>query len=408
MNVDTVIIRPMIPDELEAVAHVRAIGFGISEEKALNAFKNDPRYDASHTLVADDGGQIIGSATVFPAKMWLSGVPMSIGAATAITVLPEFRGSGIAAKMTRFVILRSFEEGHALSVLFPFSHQYYSKFGYRTISDLHVYRIQRDNLDVSAEEAAKVRPFNPTDLRMMRVMYKGQLTWHNGWFTRSDEWWDKLVQSWPKLMVFDNDGMIEGYYAYDIKINDSNERVLHLKEFFAPEGPTYRALIASLAAQDEAEIIQYLAPADTLLRYSLRQPTAHRAQNHEWIFKDLCYVTPGPMGRIINLPKALTSRFYTRGLSGERILQVTDPLIPANETPLVFRLVDGRAETRPAEAGKPQIETDIATLSQVLCGYMKAIEAYRLGLLKASEETCTWLDKIIVDTPLYIQPGDWF
>jgi len=29
---------------------------------------------------------------------------------------------------------------------------------------------------------AQVRPFTPADLPMMRVIYKGQLTWHNGWF----------------------------------------------------------------------------------------------------------------------------------------------------------------------------------------------------------------------------------
>jgi predicted acetyltransferase len=114
------------------------------------------------------------------------------------------------------------------------------------------------------------------------------------------------------------------------------------------------------------------------------------------------------MARIINLQKALTTRFYTRGLSGERVIKVTDPLIPSNETPVVFRLVDGRAETRLADDAKPHVEADITTFTQVLCGYMKAIDAYRLGRFKADEESCAWLDKIIADAPLHIQSGDWF
>ena len=89
-------------------------------------------------------------------------------------------------------------------------------------------------------------------------------------------------------------------------------------------------------------------------------------------------------------------------------LKVTDPLIPANEKPIAFRLVDGRAETHPAEDNAPDIETDITTLTQILCGYMKAMDAYRLGRFKTTEDTCSWLDKIIVDTPLFIQAGDWF
>jgi predicted acetyltransferase len=398
----------MVPDEMEAVAHVRAIGFGGDKERALKALQTNPRYNSSHIIVADYEGQIVGTATVFPAQMWLSGVPVSVGAIAGVTVLPEFRQSGVAAKLMNFLVLRSFNEGYALSVLFPFSHKYYQQFGYRTVSDMHVYRFHRQNLNITAEESRQVRPFAPDDLRMMRVMYKGQLTWHNGWLTRSEAWWDRLIQSWPNLMVFDNNGMIDGYYAYKIKVNENNEPVLNIKELFAADGLAYRALVGHLAVQNEADIIQYLAPADTLLRHSLRQPIAHNAQNHGWIFNDLCYVTPGPMARIINLPKALTSRFYTRGMSGERVFRVADPLIPANEAPLTFRLVDGRAETKAAADAKIQVETDIATLSQILCGYMKAIDAYRLGLLNASEDTCTWLDKIIVDSPLYVQPGDWF
>ena len=109
-----------------------------------------------------------------------------------------------------------------------------------------------------------------------------------------------------------------------------------------------------------------------------------------------------------SLAKAFTSRFYTRGMSGERVFKVTDPLIAANEAPFVFRLVDGRAETRPATSEAIQVETDIATLTQVVCGYMKAKDARLLGHFRTDEDTASWLDQIIVDTPLNVQAGDWF
>lgn len=408
MNIDTVIVRPvLVPDEVEAVAHLRSVGFGGDKERALKVIKNNPRYDSSHIIVAEHNGQIIGTSTVFPAQMWLSGVPLSIGAVAGVTVLPEHRRQGIASKMMKFAIARMYAEERAFSVLFPFSHKYYSQFGYGTVGDLHAYYIEPGNL-AGFEGGEKVRPFTPDDLPTMRVLYKGQLTWHNGWFTRSNEWWDRLVTQWPNMMVFDNDGMVEGYYSYRVKTNDEGRRTLHIHEFFAAEDEAYRGLVSYLARQ-EVDAIEYLAPANTPLRHSLQQPRAAKAKNHGWIFNDLCYVTPGPMARIINLPKALTTRFYTRGMSGERVLKVTDPLIPSNEELLVFRLVDGRAETHPAgDDAAPQIETDILTLSQILCGYLKAMDARRLGRFNTDEDTCSWLDKIIVDTPLFIQAGDWF
>jgi predicted acetyltransferase len=140
----------------------------------------------------------------------------------------------------------------------------------------------------------------------------------------------------------------------------------------------------------------------------LHEPFAAEAQNHGWVFNDLCHVVAGPMGRILNLPVALTKRFYTRGLSGERVFKVKDPLIPANEEAIVFRIVDGRAETRPAEGKKVEVETDIRTLSQVMTGYLSARDARRLNRFQTDEDTCSWLDHAISDSPLFIQAGDWF
>ncbi len=407
MNIDAVTVRPIVPDELETVAQLRATGFGGDKEKALNAIKNNPRYNASHIIAAKYEGEIVGTSTTFPAQMWLSGVPMSVGAVAAVTVLPEYQNLGVAAKMMKSSIAGMYDQAQALSVLFPFSHKYYRQFGYGTVGDLHAYRIDPNNITVS-EEGHKVRPFVMDDLPIMRVLYKGELTWHNGWFTRSNQWWDKIISQWPNMMVFDNDDMIAGYYSYDIKSGQDGERILQINEFFAADAEAFRGLISYLAAQDEADVIEYLAPADTPLRHCLRQPIAANAQNRGWIFNDLCHITPGPVARIINLPKALTTRFYTRGVSGRKVLKVADPLIPANEETIAFRLVDGRAETHPAGNKKPDIETDITTLTQILCGYMKAMDAHRLGRFKTDEDTCSWLDKIIVDTPLFIQAGDWF
>lgn len=408
MQTDTVIVRPAQPNDEEVIAEIRAIGFGWEKDKVLEALRDNPRYDLSHVMVAEHGGRVVGTATVFPAKMWLSGVPMNIGSVAAVAVHPDFRRRGVAAKMMRFAILRAYSERQALTALFPFSHKFYNKFGYQTVGDLHAYRVHRTNINIRSDKVSHVRSFKANDLRIMRVMYKGQMTWHNGWLTRSDEWWDTLVAKWPNMMVFDNDGMIEGYYAYEVKLDKNKERMLYIKELFAPESEAYFALLSYLSLQNEADIIEYLAPPDTLLRHSLHEPVAQDAVNRKWVFRDLCHVTPGPMARVVNIIEAFTARFYTRGISGERVFKVTDPLIPANEVPVVFRVVDGRPETQLADDRKIQVETDIGTLTQLLCGYLKAKEASKLGRLKTNEETCSWLDQIISDTPLYIQPGDWF
>jgi predicted acetyltransferase len=407
ISIDAITIRPILPDELEAVAYVRSVGFGGDPADILAAMTDNPRYNFSHGIIAQYRGEIIGTATIFPVQMWLSGVPLSVGAVAGVAVLPKYRQIGVAAKMMRFAIMKMFAEGDALSVLFPFSHKYYAKFHYGTIGDLHAYRVNPANLTVFSE-ARKIRPFASSDLNYMRVMYKGQLTWNNGWFTRSNEWWNKIIQRWPNIMVYDNDGMIDGYFSYEMQTGSQGERELHIREFFAAEDDAYRGLMGYLAAQNEADVIEYLAPPRTPLRHVLLQPLADDAQNRGWIFNDLCHVTPGPMGRIINLSTALTKRFYARHMSGKRVIKAIDPVIPTNEEPLLFRLVDGRAEAQPASDQKVDIEADIRTLSQIVCGYLSAKDARRLGRLQGNEDSCSWLDQAIMDSPLYIQAGDWF
>ncbi len=405
--IDSVTIRPILPDELAKVAEVLAVSCGDTPETTLDGLANTLRYNFSHMIVAEYQGETIGTMTVFPAQMWLSGVPINIGAVTGMAVVPQYRDKGVGAKLMEFCIMRMVAEGRAMSVLFPHSHKFFNRFGYAPVGDLHAYRLNPLNLIIFAE-GHNVRPFQPGDLPMMRVMYKGQLTWHNGWFTRSNDWWEKIIQRWPNLMVYDNDGTIEGYYSYEIETDSRGVRTLHIKELFAAEDEAYRGLLGYLAAQNEADVIEYLAPPDTPLRHTLRQSKADDAQTRGHTFYDLCHVTSGLMGRIINLPLALTTRFYTRGLSGERIIRVKDPLIPTNEAPILFRLVDGRAETRAADGRNPQIETDITTLTQVMNGYLSPHDARRLGRLQTDEDTCSWLAKAIVDSPLYIQAGDWF
>ena len=82
--------------------------------------------------------------------------------------------------------------------------------------------------------------------------------------------------------------------------------------------------------------------------------------------------------------------------------------MPANQKLINFRIVDGRPDIIPVEGKSPHIETDIATFSQIFCGFLSPEAAYRLGSLQADEETRAWLSKAMSTNPLFIHAGDWF
>ena len=66
---DHLTVRPILSDELEDVAYLRAIGFGWSQDQTLLHMQNNPRYNFSHILVAEDEGRMIGTVAVFPAQL---------------------------------------------------------------------------------------------------------------------------------------------------------------------------------------------------------------------------------------------------------------------------------------------------------------------------------------------------
>ncbi|MDM8528493.1 GNAT family N-acetyltransferase [Anaerolineales bacterium HSG24] len=398
--------------DFESFAHVQSVCFGVEEKEAYNTLMDNPRYNTSHVIAAEINGKVIGVAIMFPAKLWLSGVPIDIGAIARLGVLPDYRNQGVASQMMETLVKKAAEKEYAFASLFPASPQYYQKFGFGVVGDLHVYQLSPKNI-MDFEEKEMVRNFEESDLSTMRAMYKGQMTWHNGWLSRSDEWWNKIINKWPKIVVFDNDGEIDGYLAYETVTNEEGQTVLKVKEFFAAEGEAFRGLIGYMSSKTDVDVIEYLAPPDTPLKHSLNQPRTideiDRGSGYGFNFYDLSHVTTGPMARITTLHIALTKRFYARHMQGQRIIKLTDPFIPENETTIIFRLVDGRAESKIATPNKaPQIETDVRIFTQILSGYLPAIDAQRLGLLKANEDTCSWLDKAVADSPLYIPSGDWF
>jgi predicted acetyltransferase len=401
-------VRPATTDDLDTIAHLRSLGFGGDEAEVRTNLENNPRYNYRHIVMADIEGQSVGTACVFPTQMWLSGVPVEMGAVAGVTTHPNHRNKGVFAAMMRYLIDRMAHEELAISALFPASHAIYQKFGYAPAAIWQAYSIKPENL-LLFTGANQVRPFEPTDLPTIRSIYRGgQLSRADGRLTRLTAWWDSLVSEKNRtgnnyIVVYDDEG-VEGYLKYTI----TDEKVLKVREMLVYSDAAYRGLWSYMAAQPDVVSIDYIAPADEPVFHLLNIPGDSHGGNRGWIFDDIYHGTSTFMLRIVNVVEALTSRFYPQDMMGNRILKIYDPQIPANEKPIKFRLVDGRPETEPAEDQTPQIETDMVTFSQIFCGFLSPEKARGLGKLQTDDESVSWLSKAMKTRPLYIHHGDWF
>lgn len=406
---EEITVRQATIEDLDAIAHLRMLGFGGNEASHRTDLEDNPRYNYRHVIIAEVESKSVGTAMAFPMQMWISGVPLKMGAVAAVTTHPDFRGRGIASALMQRLLENMAQDGIAISVLFPMVYNIYRQFGYAPAAVWHAYSIKPDNLPVF-NEAKKVRSFKMEDLPMVRSIYRGgQLSQADGRLARSNIWWDHSIAEGAqtnnrRIVVYEGETGIEGYLKY--AIND--DKVLNVTEMFVSSHTAYRGLWGYLASHPDITSIDYLAPADDPILHLLKRPRDSYGGNRGWVFDDIYHATASIMIRVIDVVEVLTTRFYPHDMMGNRILKIHDPQLPKNQEPVNFRIVDGRPDIIPLDDKSPQVEIDIAIFSQIICGFLSPETAHRLGWLQADDETVAWLSKVMVADPLFIHKGDWF
>ena len=400
-------VRQADISDIDRIAELRSIGFGSDAAVVRQHILANPRYTLDDIIVAQVGGETVGTACAFASQMWLGGVPLSMGAVASVTTHPRYRMRGVARAMMEYLLQRMSANGLAISTLFPAEHTMYYRYGYAPAAIWHAYSISPQNLPYF-DDVAHVRQYRPDDCPALQSLYRGtQLSRRDGRLSRPVAWWKHFTAEEKRtgslqLVVFD-DGGVAGY----AKFLRAPNNILKITEFVAHTDAAYRGLWTYIGAEPEVDAIQYLAPPDDPIYHLLNIPADSEGGNRGWIFNDIYHATSTFMLRVINLSQALTDRFYPADLRGQLTLKINDPHLAHNSQPLQLRIVDGRAETHPTDTA-PDVETDIVTFSQIYCGFLHPADACRLGKLTAPDDAVVWLGRAMAARPLYMPQADWF
>lgn len=403
-----IVVRPAQKADVDTIAQLRSVGFGSNANAVRRHIADNPRYALKDIVMAEMGNDTCGTACAFPTQMWMSGVPVSMGAVAGVTTHPRARMQGVANAMMRYLLQKMAADGLAISTLFPADHTLYCRYGYGAAAVWHHYSIAPTNLPYF-DEVSSVRPFRQDDMSALRSLYRGtQLSQNDGRLSRPKGVWQQFAQiKHPSieqhLMVYDDDG-VTGYVKYLIDAKKN----LRIHEMISHTDAAFRGLWAHVATRPEVMAITCSTSADEPLFHLLNVPVDSHHGNRGWIFEDIFHGTSTFMLRIINLAQALTERFYPADLQGNVTLKISDPHLPDNGEPLHFRIVDGRAETHSAAEDAVNVEADIITFSQIYCGFLPPAFARRMGKLTADDAAVTFLQHAMTTRPLYMPQTDWF
>lgn len=420
------IIRQASGNDTDSLASLLSKSF-LEETSVIRvSLENNPRYSLSNMYVAEDktiNAGIVGCLRITPFEVYSRGTKMPMAGIAAVAVQPEARRRGIAEALMEDALRKMYEMDYPISMLFPFKHHFYKKFGYGYVGNIMYYEITPSNISqfpaesrsLSGEERSHVRAFNKADKnKLKRVLQQEMQT--NGRLTllRNDNFWDLVV--FPKFKdayVYD-DGEVKGYIVLEVyKEHDPSDglvgkTVLNIKELIGLDAAVHRGLWGFVGALGEqVSRIKFLAPADYPLHLFLKEPSEAEYRRLFFEYKSFSTVAAGFMMRVINVFDALSRLHHNFDSPADFVIRVNDGSLMQNSR--TFNLHVHNGETVVDETKQNvQFESDIEIFSQIYSGFLKPSDALRFSLAQGEKSVAARLDELFKAPAPFIYQYDIF
>lgn len=382
------IIRPAQPIERRSLARLSHLAFAPAQPFA----DIEARYESDATIIARsvvacEADRLLGKYALLPYRNYVAGCEMSLGGLGGVAVAPEGRGRGVASALMRHALEVLAEHRYPLSMLYPYRHGFYRRFGWACVGEVYRYRAASEDLP-RYPEARNVLPLDPaTDRAAVEDLYGREAPRHSGWLVREPEHWQGHFKPDSTLQMFGCrfSGDLEGYVICRyVNVSPNSAEVAHIavREWVAASARAYRGLLGFLAAQrDQVDAVVWDTDrADPLPRLLTEQ----RAAGDRSIRTFLNAVGFGAihssfMWRLVDLDRALTLRPVRPAGDVAFNFEVHDPIFGTTLRPV--EIEGGRLHL----ADKPAATTlklDIDTLTQLWSGYGNARAAHWAGQLQ--------------------------
>jgi predicted acetyltransferase len=269
-------------DERDRIAVVRMRAYAAAA-KDLTAYQErirlDPRAVAGDFLLAEAGGEPVGTATSLSMDMWVRGgnVPCQ-GIAFVGTVRTHRRGGsgdapGIATQIMRECLRKGRERGQVLSALMPFRNSFYEHFGYGLVERRHDWKVPISVLPKGDFDG--LRYYRTADLQALAACRQRRVCAGQADIKRTMATWEYFLRRGEEGFFVvdrpDDSGPVRGYcgFAADNAAGKPAVRVTELGYENIAALQRILCLLASLKDQYASAIITL--PADLPLNRLLRE-----------------------------------------------------------------------------------------------------------------------------------------
>jgi len=347
-------IRPITEAEQDQAIYVGSQAFARGARD--HTYRDDPNEDTSVSFGIWDEAGLQAKVVVVDYRVHLGPeVVVPMGGIAGVACLPASRGRGYAGAGLKYALERMREAGQVVSTLFPFSWDYYRRFGWEWVGAYPHYSVPTRILK-SDPGTEMVRAATPQDRPKIEEAYRQFAGRYRGMIARTERHWNRFLEDSPKhftyTYVFEPEGQVEGYLTY----RGGKEEETWLREFICLTPRAQRALLGLLRRHEmQVNKFTWSAPPDDGLW----------SRDYHWDIETK--LGPVTQGRVVDVPAALQAWKPSSSTQGKLILGVQDECAPWNTGPWQIDFSDGHVEVHPTHA-QPQISLDIQAFSQAYFG----------------------------------------
>ena len=291
--------------------------------------------EPERTLVVEDAGTIVGFAAAYTRELTVPGATVPAAHVTLVGVAPTHRRQGLLTAMMHRQLRELAAAGdEPIAVLWASETAIYPRFGYGPAAQRLRMEIMsrevRPPAPASADSPGRLRTVSPTDavadLAAVYERLRGQRT---GWSSRDGDWWRLVLADVDgadgatdlRGVVYETPDGPTGYALWrtvDRWDRHGPDAVVRVREVVAADPAAYAELWRFLLTLDLTRTVTVqFAAVDEPLQYLVGEPRRLGSS-----LADALWV------RIVDLPAALAARTYPTAV--DVVLEVTDPLLPAN------------------------------------------------------------------------------
>ncbi len=200
MNIE---IRGANQNESEKILEQVVLSFNFPSSLFLPQFQLHPGRKPEHTRLAIINDVLAASVQIFTKKIYLRGVPVSLGAIANVGTLPEYRHRGINEKLFKDVIQFIKNQGMEMSGLYTGVHDVYRPHGYEIWPQKDTF-IDTSNIDTAVKIKSpqlRIVPIEKKDQTKVFRLYDQKALRYTGPVCRDKSYWEKSLQ-WNILRDF--------------------------------------------------------------------------------------------------------------------------------------------------------------------------------------------------------------